>query len=114
MHEMSIAQSIVDIVKEEMARHGLERVHAINLVVGKLAAVVPEQLNMCFGMLTDKSELAGTLLTIRELPIGYRCTVCSNWFTSEVMTFECPNCSAENPMMVTGRELTVENIEVAD
>lgn len=48
MHEMSIAQSVVDIVNEEMARHGVTEIRAINLAVGKMSAVVPQHLNMCF------------------------------------------------------------------
>ncbi len=61
---MSIAQSVFDIVQEEMARHGVEELKVINLAVGKMAAVVPQHLNMCFGMIADNTNLAGTVLNI--------------------------------------------------
>ena len=114
MHEMSIAQGVVDIVREEMARHGLETVQNINLAVGKLAAVVPEHLNLCFNMLTENSPLAGTTLNIREIPLGYRCSACRHEFIAEEMTSACPNCEEENPTLIRGREMAIENIEVPD
>ena len=114
MHEMSIAQSVLDIVKDEMARHGVQKLQAINLVVGKLAAVVPEHLDFCFGFLIDNTELEGTILRIREVPLTYRCRSCQKEFTSEEMTFSCQFCKEENPDMIGGREMTIENIEVAD
>lgn len=114
MHEMSIAQSIVDIVNEEMTRHGVTEIKAINIAVGKMSAVVPEHLNMCFTILTDKTELAGVALNVREVPLKYVCHECSMETESETMIFNCPDCGVDEPEMIQGRELTVENIEVAD
>ncbi len=114
MHEMSIAQSVFDIVQEEMARHGVEELKVINLAVGKMAAVVPQHLNMCFGMLADNTNLAGTVLNIRETPLKYSCMACGHIFTSEDMKFNCPECNEENPDLIGGKELTIENMEVAD
>jgi len=114
MHEMSIAQSIFDIVEEEMARHGVEELRAINLAIGKMAAVVPQHLNLCFSMIADNSKLAGTILNVRETPLTYKCLACGNSFTAEDMVFQCPECNEENPDLVGGRELTIESMEVAD
>jgi len=111
---MSIAQSIVDIVEEELARHKVQQLKAVNIAVGGLAAVVPEQLSFCFSMLTVDTDLAGATLNIREVPLGYRCLACGNEFTSEEMVFVCPKCGEENLDLVSGKELTIESIEVAD
>ena len=48
MHEMSIAQSIIDIVQQEMARHQVSKVSVIRLVVGEFTAVVPDSLTFSF------------------------------------------------------------------
>ena len=114
MHEMSIAQSILDIVKEEMAKHGVEKLAAINVAVGVLSAIVPSSLTFCFKVLTDQTEFADTVLNVRVIPIGYACFDCGHRFESEEMIFQCPECGADQPMMTTGRDMTIENIEVAD
>jgi hydrogenase nickel incorporation protein HypA/HybF len=114
MHEMSIAQSIVDIVEKELSSHGVEQLTAVNIAVGKWAAVVPEQLAFCFSMLTMDTNMAGAILNIREVPLGYTCSACGEKFTSEGMAIVCPKCGATNIALTAGRELTIESIEVAD
>jgi len=114
MHEMSLAQNIVDIVQEEMTRHGVEKLQAINLAVGRMAAVVPQHLTFCFEIITENTGLAGTALHIREVPLTYRCLACGHEFTADEMAFICPECSEADPKLEKGRELTIENIEVAD
>ena len=114
MHEMSIARSILDIVQEEVARNEVERLVAINITVGKLSAVVPQQLAFCFSMITVDTNLAGATLNIREVPLGYVCGSCREEFASEEMSLICPVCGEKNPHLTTGKELTIESIEVAD
>ncbi len=114
MHEMSIVQNIVEIVNQEMDRHGLERLKAIHLAVGRMTAIVPEQMTLCFEILTENTRLAGTALNIKMVPLTYRCLNCDHEFTSEGITFTCPSCSRENPELIFGRELKVEFLEVSD
>jgi hydrogenase nickel incorporation protein HypA/HybF len=114
MHEMSIAQSIVDIVERELASHGAEQLKAVNIAVGKLAAVVPEQLVFCFSVIILETSLAGATINIREIPISYTCSVCGKEFTAEEMFIVCPECGDARIDLTSGRELTIESIEVAD
>jgi len=114
MHEISIAQGIVDIVEQELARHGVKELKAVNIAVGKLAGVVPEQLAFCFDLITADTSMNGVSLNIREVPMGYVCGSCGEEFTSEEVAFACPRCGRQNPGMITGMELNIESIEVAD
>ena len=114
MHEMSIAQGIVDIVEKELASHGVEQLKIVNIAVGKLAAVVPEQLAFCFSIITLETNLAGATLNIREVPLGYTCSACGEKFTSREMSIVCPKCGDTSIGLTSGRELTIESIEVAD
>ncbi len=114
MHEMSIAQSILDIVREEMERHQVKKLEAINIAVGKLSAIVPSSLTFCFKILTDDTDMAGTILNIRVIPLSYSCYDCGRNFESDEMIFTCPHCEADGPMLTSGRDMTIENIEVAD
>jgi len=114
MHEIAIAQSILDIVQEEVTRNQVERLVAINIAVGKLSAVVPQQLAFCFSIITVDTNLAGATLNIREVPLGYVCGACREEFTSEEMSLICPACGEKNPHLITGKELNIESIEVAD
>jgi len=114
MHEMSIAQSVLDIVQEEMKRHGVNKVEAINIAVGALSAVVPSALSFCWEVLADGTDFQDTKLKIRVVPLTYQCHDCGKIFTCEDMCFSCPECQADNPSLTAGRDMTVESIEVAN
>lgn len=114
MHEMSLVQNIIDIVEQEMKRHGVEQLKAINLAVGRMSAVVPEQMILCYEILTSQTPLAGTVLNIRQVPITYQCEDCREEFESEGIASRCPFCKSENLEMTFGRELRIESIEVMD
>ncbi|HBZ57355.1 MAG TPA: hydrogenase maturation nickel metallochaperone HypA, partial [Syntrophobacteraceae bacterium] len=59
MHELAIAQNVLDVVLEEGHRHGLAQVTSIRLEVGALAAVVPDALRFCFEMVSQQTIAAG-------------------------------------------------------
>lgn len=111
MHELSIAQSLLDIVLEESERHGLKKVIAIRLQVGEMAAVVPDALNFCFESLSERTVAAGATLQIETLPVVARCSQCRISFEVENQNFVCPQCGYPALELVSGRELSVVGIE---
>ena len=114
MHEMAIVQNIIDIVLQEMEKHGVEKLKTIHLAVGRMSAIVPEQMRMCFEILSTDHKLAGAELNIRMVPLTYRCRDCGKEFTAEGITFKCPHCERPDPDIIFGRELKIESIEVMD
>jgi len=112
MHEASIARSILDIVEQEMGKRPGVKLKAVNVAIGKLSAVSVEQLTWWFTVMVAETDMAGAVLNVREVPIGYKCAECGNEFTSDEVAIQCPRCGAEHPQMVSGRELEVESLEV--
>ena len=70
MHEMSIADSILDAVRSESSRHGGAHVTKVGLLLGELAGVDRESLSFCFDALVQ-----GTELEPLELDIEFRQSV---------------------------------------
>ena len=64
MHELSIAESLLEIIVDESKKHGLERVNKIKLQIGEFAAVVPESLTFCFEMVSRDTVASGALIEI--------------------------------------------------
>ena len=48
MHEMALAESLVELIEEEVRKHTARRVKTVRLAVGALATVEPEALAFCF------------------------------------------------------------------
>ena len=48
MHEMAIAEGILDIAKEQAAKENSARILKIGLLIGEMAGVEEEALRFCF------------------------------------------------------------------
>ena len=111
MHELSIAQSLLEIVLDEAGKNGLERVRVIKLQVGEFAAVVPDSLTFCFELVSRDTLASGAVLEIETIPIVSRCVQCGAMFEVENQVFLCPECGEPVFEIVSGRELSVSSIE---
>ena len=115
MHEMGIALQIVNIatdaIPEEAAGQPVVRV---NLKVGKLTAIVPDSLRFCFDIVTQETPLAGATLEIEEIPVTAVCRECNHQWTITGPAFVCPECNSGQIEIISGKELHVESIEMAD
>jgi len=80
MHELSIAQGIVDILFEQMRAHDLSEIASVSLRIGALRAVDKDSLGFSFDLLTADSPLRGARLDIEDIPIQGRCLQCSQEF----------------------------------
>jgi hydrogenase nickel incorporation protein HypA/HybF len=114
MHEMGIALQIIEIATESIpADAGDVRVEKINLKIGKLAAVVPDSLQFCFNVAIKETPLEGAKLVIHELPVTARCKDCATQWTLTSPAFICENCDSGSLEILSGRELDIESIEIA-
>ena len=77
MHEMSIAQSVLDIILQESQDHEVNRVLSVELKVGELSAVETESLRFCFDLLTKGTVAEGARLNIERVQVTCRCRDCS-------------------------------------
>lgn len=112
MHEMAIAQGILDIALDNAARHEAAKVSRIKLQVGAMTEVEPEALKFCFAALAAGTAAAAAELEIETIPLVGRCRDCGREFAVERYCFLCPACGGAGIEIVSGRELRVEHLEV--
>ncbi len=113
MHEMSIAQSILDLVKEEAAKAQLERVEEVRLRIGEMSGVVPDSLSFCWSLMADHQDAGsarGAALTFDLIPVKARCGDCGKTFKVDNYVFFCPGCGSGNTVVLEGREMTIASI----
>jgi hydrogenase nickel incorporation protein HypA/HybF len=114
MHELSIAQSIVDIVQQTASSNGAGKVRTIRLRIGELAGVVTDSLEFCITAITAGTDLEGVRLDIESIPLRAQCGKCGKAFAVENNNFFCPGCESGECTVVSGRELQVTEIELGD
>ncbi len=114
MHEMAIAENILNIIKDELAKNNCTKLTLVRVRYGALSQVVPDSLQFCFEAVTKDGPHQGAHLEMEEVPLILRCGMCHQSFTpSEGNPFEpCPQC--QNSMghdVEQGRELYVQHLE---
>lgn len=115
MHEMGIAMQIIEIATASIPPdEGPLKVARVNLKVGKLAAVVADSLRFCFEIAARETPLEGAELGIEEIPVKARCKACSVEWTIQGPAFNCQQCGSGQIELLSGRELNIESIEIAD
>ena len=114
MHELSIANSILDTVRAEAARRPGARLTKVGLRVGELAGVDPDSLDFCFNVLVTGTELAPLALEIETRPRRQRCPQCDRTFRVVDFEISCPDCGNQETLCIGGDELEVVYLEAEE
>jgi hydrogenase nickel incorporation protein HypA/HybF len=112
MHELSIAESILDAVREELLRHPGGRPTRAGLRIGALSGVDVDSLSFCFEAVLKGTEWETLQLDIRACPQRRLCEDCGNDF--QVVDYDpiCPACSSSKTKLTSGDELDFDYLEV--
>jgi hydrogenase nickel incorporation protein HypA/HybF len=111
MHELSIAQSVVEIA----CRHAAGRkVTKVKLQVGWLRQVVPSALSFSFDLVAQGTPAEGAELEIVSVPAVGRCRVCEGQTELRAFPFQCQMCRSFDLQIVAGEELFVESLELEE
>lgn len=114
MHELSIAQNILEIVLANLPATERDSVKSIKLKVGQQSGVVPDSLDFCFGVIAQGTPLEGAALDIERVPFVLKCKPCGSSFQSESGIVLCPLCGGMDVEVLSGTELRVVEIELND
>lgn len=111
MHELSITQGIIEICLQHAAsRH----ITSVEVEIGVLSGVDPEAVAFCFEASTRETPMHGARLRISEVPATGSCQECGHDFRLLSLYDACPQCSSYRVTVMTGDEMRVREIEVAD
>ena len=115
MHELSIANSLVEIASEHATNAGAEKIKTITLRIGALSCVHPDALEFSFELITTDTMLEGARLEIIHVPVAVFCVSCNR--EVELPGFQslrCPVCDTPCPDIRKGRELDLDSIEIIE
>jgi len=114
MHELGIAQALVEQVQEICASHGARGVLTVAIRVGTWRLVVEESLRWYFDLLTQGTPLEGSRLEVERIEARARCRSCGREFKAEPPLLVCPECESLGGELVSGQELDLVSVELAD
>ncbi|USD36907.1 MULTISPECIES: hydrogenase maturation nickel metallochaperone HypA [Ferrimonas] len=112
MHEMSLAEGIVQILENEAKKQNFSRVTEVCLAVGELAGVELESLRFSFDVITRDTLAEGCALTIEPVPGLAYCFDCSVQVPLQKRGDPCPRCGGFSLQVVDGTQMRVKSLEV--
>ena len=112
MHEMGIANSILDTVRAETDRRPGSLPRKVGVRIGELSGVNPDALRFSFEILRRESDFPEIQLEIQVCPRRQLCAECNLEFSMIELDSHCPRCGRETAQCVRGDELDVVYLEM--
>lgn len=112
MHEMSLAEGVLQIVEDAAKTQGFARVKTVILEIGRLAAVETEAMKFCFDAVMHGSIADGARLEIINLPGQGWCMKCAKTVEINEQFGACPECGSYQVQPTGGTEMRVKELEV--
>jgi hydrogenase nickel incorporation protein HypA/HybF len=114
MHELSIAQNIIEMIQDQVPARDLGNVTTVRLKVGAFAGVVPDSLEFSFEAITSGSPLSNARLEIETVPFRLLCNNCGTTGENDGGFSICETCGSTDTKILTGSELNLMEIEIIE
>lgn len=112
MHEMSLAEGVMQIVEDSASREGFSSVRAVRLEIGELAGVEIDALRFCFDVVTRGTVADGARLEIERTSGAAWCMRCAKTVPVAARLDPCPECGTHQLQVCAGTEMRVKDLEV--
>ena len=112
MHEMSLAEGVLQLVEDTARRESASRVKLVVLEIGRLSSVEPEAIKFCFEAVTHGSIAQGAALEILAVAGAGWCMQCAENVPMTELYGACPKCGSHQVQPTGGTEMRVKEIEI--
>ncbi|MDO8933918.1 MAG: hydrogenase maturation nickel metallochaperone HypA [Rhodocyclaceae bacterium] len=112
MHEMSLAEGVLQLIEDAAEREGFSRVRTIWVEIGRLSGVEPEALAFCFDAVTRGSIAEGAGFEVVHVPGTGHCIECGRDTELTAVYDACSHCGALPVQVTGGTEMRVKELEV--
>jgi hydrogenase nickel incorporation protein HypA/HybF len=104
MHELYLAESIINIVGDYALRDGFKKVNSILLSYGRLSCIESKTLQFAFDVQARDTAAQGATLDFKILPAAIHCFSCEKDLEVNAHTGVCPACGGLEVILTAGTE----------
>lgn len=112
MHELAVAQALVEQVNAVIDQHHASSATAIRVRIGPLAGVVPELLATAFPLAAAGNRMEHAQLEFTHAPIQVHCQTCGAETEAAMNRLVCGACGDWHTQLISGDELLLESVEL--
>lgn len=114
MHELSVAQNIIETVTEYALKNNAKSVSEVVLIIGTISGVIPETLSFALDVCVKNTLLENAEIKIEIVKAKARCLNCLKKFEMEDIYMICPHCCSVKYEITEGKELKVKSFKIDD
>jgi len=112
MHELSLAATMLEQIAPMIKNK--RDLRKVTITVGPLAGVYADSLQFMFTELARVEGYPGVELIINSVTAKVKCDSCLVEYEAECFETVCPQCAGISRTVLSGRELTLDSIEVEE
>ena len=111
MHELSIANEILNTIKDELGDKS-GHIKVIELLVGSISGVNSEALFSAIKLILENEGLVDISIKIKDKRAVFKCKDCGRDTEIELPLFICKFCGSVNGEIRGGRNVLIEAVEI--
>lgn len=112
MHEMSLCESVLQVLEDEASKQHFTKVKTVWLEIGAMSGVEIDAMRFCFDAVVGNSLADGAKLEIIEIPAEAWCLDCAQSVTIKQRFDACPLCGGYQLQVTRGDEMRIKELEV--
>ncbi len=112
MHELSLAQSLVEQIVQTATDENATRISKVVVVIGALSGVEPAAFELAFPLTAEATTAEGAELVIEERSATACCMQCNHIFTPVGVPVRCDACGSDRVSLQGGRDFLIRSIEL--
>jgi len=112
MHELSIAENILDIALRHGEQAKARKITDLYLVIGDLSSIIDDSIRFYWDILAKGTLAEGARLHFKRICAQLRCTNCGHTYVLAGEDFSCPECMSSAVEFISGNEFYFDAIEV--
>lgn len=112
MHELTIAQSIVELAEEAAEKENADKIYSIDIEIGALSGVVFEALEFALQIIVKNTKLEKTVVNYLKIDGLAQCKNCNAQFKTNDLLAVCPVCNRAEFQIIDGKQLRIKSLKV--
>ena len=111
MHELHLAQDVLEKIKAEAAARGLARVKYARVRIGEARVSDLPELRQILSDISKGTLAQGLELELEISPLRGECAACGSGFDPKAPRLDCPACGSTRIEVISGKELLIEDLK---
>lgn len=112
MHELSVTESILEIVLASAHANDAIEVTDISLTIGALSSIIDDSVQFYWDHISKDTIAENARLHFNRVVATLKCRDCGTEYELNQELMPCPNCSSINLEIISGEEFQINHIEI--